>query len=428
MIAFEALKYKFFIPPVVSLLVVCSWIGSECLSISTLEQESATLKKHLAARSSGSGQDDASSKQLFEDKLTKEPIDWKKVSAQVTERQNRGGMGGMTEMRTSMRIQQKLDALSKKELISAFDEIAALDLPDESRRLLQQMLFDPLCQKDPAAALTRYLDRIDDREGMMGMQLNNAIREWSHENPAAANAWFDQQIAAGKFDIKALDGKNRTRKKFESPLIRALISTDPAAAATRLKSLPEDQCVEFLCGQLSDLKDKDQLAYANLVRSRLPQETQARALTCQIHNQVNGEGYTQVTEYMDRIKATPVERTVCIEQAAKDKILLLSMNRKVTRDDLNAMREWANSQALKTTDKLTGYVLATAIRADGKLDFSEAAALASQYHEASGNDDVLIGFLAEYEPSRDHSEEEGRVLAEKISDQKKREEILRRYQ
>jgi hypothetical protein len=144
------------------------------------------------------------------------------------------------------------------------------------------MLFDPLCQKDPAAALTRYLDRIDDLEGMMGMQLNNAIREWSHENPAAANAWFDQQIAAGKFDIKALDGKNRTRKKFESPLIRALISTDPAAAATRLKSLPEDQRVEFLCGQLSDLKDKDQFAYANLVRSGLPQETQARALTCQI--------------------------------------------------------------------------------------------------------------------------------------------------
>jgi hypothetical protein len=423
------LKPRFFIPPVVALCAAGSWIGSERHSISTLEQESAILKERLAARSSGLGPDAAVSKAKSADQLAKgnEPIDWKKMAALVMEMLHNGGMGSMSEMRTQIRIMEKLNALSNKELISAFDEIAALGLPDESRQILQQLLFDPLRKKDPAAALTLYLDRIDDQEGMRGLLLNHAMREWGDENPAAANAWFDQQIAAGKFDSKSLDGKSGARIKFEGPLIRALISTDPATAATRLKSLPEDQRSEFLSNQLCNLNDEEQLAYANLVRSGLPKEAQAEALTYQLSNQLGGEGYTRVTEYLDRIQATPAERAVCVEQGAESKINQLSRNKKVTREDLDAMREWATSQALKTTDKLTGVVLAQSTHANQKLEFPEAATLATQYHDASGNDDVLIGFLAEYDPSQGHSEE-ARAMAEKISDVKKREEILRRFQ
>ena len=90
------------------------------------------------------------------------------------------------------------------------------------------------------------------------------------------------------------------------------------------------------------------------------------------------------------------------------------------------MREWTTSQAPGTTDQVTGVALANSTQGTQKLEFSEAAALATQYHEASGNDEVLTGFLMAYDPDKG-SKEEARVLAQKISDVKKREEILTRF-
>jgi hypothetical protein len=57
------------------------------------------------------------------------------------------------------------------------------------------------------------------------------------------------------------------------------------------------------------------------------------------------------------------------------------------------------------------------------MEFSEAAELAVQYNDASGNDDVLSTFL-DRGPAR-QNKEQARLLAEKISDPKRREEILK---
>ncbi len=384
------------------------------------------LKERLAARSSGSGADGPSSKPKSPDKHAKEKetIDWKKVAAEMGEMRN----GGMGDMRTFMRFQQKLQSMSKEELVSALEEIVGLDLPDESRQMLEQMLLGPLCQKDPEFALTRYIDRINDERGGMSWQLAKAMKDWAGKDPAGATAWFDQQIAVGKFDSKSLDGKSRARMQFEGMLIGTLISTDPAAAAARLKSLPEDQRADAMRNNMgNNIKDEDQLAFANLVREGLPEEDQAKTLAQQASMKAWGEGYTQITEYLDRIQATPAERAVCVEEAAESKVQQLTRNKKITREDIDAMREWATSQAPDTTDKVTGAALASSTHANQKLEFSEAAALATQYHEASGNDDVLIGFLTTGGAGH-RNKEEARALAEKISDVKKREEILSQFQ
>ena len=326
----------------------------------------------------------------------------------------------------SIRLRQKLSALSKEELISALDEIAILDLPDASRQALQRMLLGPLCEKDPECALTRYFEPINDENSTLRWQFANAMTDWAGKNPAAATAWFDQQIAAGKFDGKSLDGKSQAWIQFEGSLITGLISIDPAAAALRLKSLPEDQRADSLQSAGSAIKDEDQLAYANLVRSGLPEKAQAGIFTEKASMLAWEEGYTDITEYLDRIKATPAERAVCVEKAVAAKIRQLSQKKKVTREDIVAMREWATSQAPGTTDKVTGIALATSTQATQKLEFSEAAVLATQYHEAGGKDEVLIGFLMAYDPNNGFKEE-ARVLAAKISDVKKREEILNRF-
>lgn len=89
------------------------------------------------------------------------------------------------------------------------------------------------------------------------------------------------------------------------------------------------------------------------------------------------------------------------------------------------MREWTASQVPGTTDKLTGMVIGTTLSAKEKLNFPEAAALATQYHTASGNDEVLIGFLTSCDLKQQPSSEV-RALIAKISDAKQRDAFLSR--
>jgi hypothetical protein len=416
------LKTPLLIPPVVALAIAGVWLGSQHRTISTLEQESAILQKAIAARTSGSSSDSPRSKPTSPAKAAKdkEPIDWQKIAAQFAEMRQAGGGG---DMRTMMRFHQRLQAMSKEELVTALNEIAILDLPAETRNMLEQMILGPLVEKDPELALTQFIDRIQENDGSLSWQLSTAMQQWAKKDPAAAIAWFDQQIAAGKFDSKSLDGKNSARLQFEGNLIHVLLSSDPDAAGQRLAGLPAEQRDEAL-SQFSRqlLEEKDQLAFANLVRNQVPEKEQARTLAQQASRLVNDEGYSKVTEFLDRIQATPAERTASVERAAENRIQSISFRKKVTREDLDSMREWVTSQAPEKTGAVTGKVLADASQNGRKMEFSEAAELAVQYHDASGNDEVLSAFLDGW-PAR-QNKEQARLLAEKISDPKRREEIL----
>jgi hypothetical protein len=411
-----------FLPPVVALSIAGIWLGNQYGSIAKLEQESAVLQKAIAARSSGSLSDSSTAKPISTTKAAKEkePLDWKKIAAQFAEMQSNGGMG---DMRSMLKFQQRLQAMSKEELVAALDEIAALDLPKKSRDMLEEMLIDPLAQKDPELALTKFIDRVQGDNGSMSGHLTNAIQIWVKIDPASAATWFDQQIAAGKFDSKSLDGKNRTRLEFEGSLISHLLSSDPDAAGRRLAALPEDQRGEAL--QQLSLKDEDQAAFGKLVRDQIPEKDQARTLGLKASSLVSNEGsYSKVTEFLDRIQATPAERTACVEQAAKSRLQNISWQKKITREDLDAMREWVTAQAPESTATATGKALANAVLNSRKMEFSEAADIAVEYNTATGNDDVLSSFLESVAVRQD--KEQARVLAEKISDPKRREEILKK--
>ena len=414
------MKNKFFILPIVALILVASWLGNERRFTSLVEKRSSGLEEALAARASGSGADAVGSKAKSADQLAQEkgPTDWKKLAAQMMERESGGSL------RTYLRIKEKFSALSKEELASALDEIATVDMPEETRRELQFLLLDLLCNQDPEYALTRHFGLASNEDGSTQQRLVDALASWAGKNPAAATAWLDQQIAAGKFDSKFLDGKSPTWMNFEGSLIMTLNSTDPAAAVARLKSLPEGQRNQSLTG--FGIDDKDQLAYANLVRNGLPEKAQAEVFGWQIQGMMLGEGgYTKVTEYLNRIQVTPAERVIYVQAAAACRIDDLSQEKKLTREDIDAMRDWTTSQAPGTTDKVTGFALGYSTGLE-TMEFSKTAALATQYHEASGNDEVLIGFLMACVPE-DSFKEDARVLAAKISDVKKREEILNRF-
>jgi hypothetical protein len=417
------LKATLLIPPAIALAIAVVWLGSQHRSISTLERQSFVLRQAIAKHSSGSAIDSPQARTTAGAKTAKDkqPIDWKQVAARVTDRNRSGNMGDMREM---IRFQQRLLEMSKEELVAALDEIATLDLPDETRNLLEQMILGPIAEKDPEFALTRFIDRVQEQNMGFSWQLSDALRRWSEKDPSAAVAWFDKQIAAGKFDSKSLDGKSQARIQFEGGLIRVLLGSDPDAAGRRLAALPEDQRGEVLSRySFEPVKEEDQAAFAKLVRDQMSEKSRAAPLAKQASLLVSKDGYSEVTAYLDRIQATPVERAACVEEAALTKIQRFTHEKKITREDLDAMREWVGTQAPETTGRVTGEALSRALDSRHKMEFAEAAELAVQYHEAAGNDDVLYSFLEGW-PAR-QNKEEARVLAARISDVNRREEVLK---
>ena len=418
----DSLKPIVFIPPVVALMVVSGWIGTQRRSIATLENESALLKRNLIEqRTQGNGVEPESVKSAASDKSAKEkePIQWKQVAALFAEMRTGNGSG---DMRAMLRFQKRLLAMNREELITALDEISALDLPANDRFALENLLIGPLAQKDPELALTQFIDRINDESRVAAWPLSSALQQWAKKNPLEAAAWFDRQIAAGKFDSKSLDGKSQNRIQFEGVMIHVLLESDTDAAANRLSAMPADQRLEIVNSSFSQIRNDDQAAMAKLIRDQLPAKEQSGAIAQQASLLASGGDYSKVTDYLVRISATPGERTACVEQAAATAVERISYKKKVTRDDIDSMRDWVGSQSPESMDSTTGKALGKATQGAHKIDFKEASELAIQYQQAGGGDDVLSSFL-ESGAIWTHKEE-ARLLAEKISDVKRRTEIL----
>ena len=412
--------------PAAALVVAATGVGLQRRSLAVLEQENGVLHQHLAAaRAAAADPARAQADAPGQSAKDQRPIDWRKIADQFDDMQH----GGLRDMRTMMRFQQRLQAMSQQETLAALEEIATLDLPAASRAMLEQMLIGPLIQKDPEFALTHFIDRLQAGHDPIGWQLSRALQEWAKKDVVKAGAWFDQQIAAGKFDSKALDGKSQSRIQFEGNLIGVLIASDPAAAARRLGAMPEDQRGEILRNNAfgwgsGAATAADQLALAKLVRDQVPAKDQAQLFGQQASRLVSQGGYAKVTEYLERIAATPAERAVCVEQAATNK--LWSNKEKLASEDIDALRAWSASQAPDATDSVTGKILATAMQCNHKLEFAEAAALAVQYGQASGRDEVLGTFLESWQAR--NNKEQARALAAQIADENRRAQILKNLQ
>ncbi len=419
------MKLKNLIPPLLALALVGAWLGTRRQAISSIERDSSVLRERIQARASGASADALEARPDAPGKSTKsqEAIDWKKVAASFAEM--RSG-NGMQDMRASIRLQNRLQNFTKEQLVSALDEIAALDLADADRDQLEQMLIRPLLEKDPEFTLNRFIDRVQGEHSSVGWQLSHGLQKWVEKDAGAAIAWFDAQIAAGKFDSKSLDGKSQSRIQFEGSVISSLLASDAPAAWDRLGALPEDQRAEALSRfQFRSVKEEDQLAFADLVRDKIPAHEQGSVLARQATQIVATADYDKVSDYFSRIKATPEERAACAEEAAEVKMRNYSQ-KKPTREDFETMRAWLSSEAPEAKDRITGEILGNAMQGGKKMEFSEASELAIHYHESSGNDEVLGAFLESW-PARNHKTE-ARALAEKISDEKLRTEILKRLE
>ncbi|MCW1923605.1 hypothetical protein OKA05_13655 [Luteolibacter arcticus] len=415
-----------FLPPAVALVASGLWLGLQQQSISSLEKETVLLRQHVEAakNAAATAEDSSLAGARANGKKAEDPeaIDWKDLADTMAKAES----GGMPDMRAMMKLQTKLMSLSGAELTAALDEIAALDLNKDARSSLEGMLINLLAQKEPKLVLDRYLDRINDSRGGMGSwQMAHAFQQWSGKDGAAAVAWLDAQIAAGKFDSKSLDGKSQSRLQFEGAAIASLISSDVDAAGKRIAALPEDQRRElFQQGMFMNVKAGSEKNLAALVREHVPEKERPQALASSTGTMIHQGGYEKVGKFLDEIDATPDERKEVAKQAATSKLQQLSHQGKVDREAIDEMREWVAQESPDSVDSVTGESLGNMWNRQTKWE--DNAKLIGELHAANPSDELLVSFLKGHQArqNRDAALE----MAAKITDETKRAEVTARLE
>ena len=392
------------------------WLLMQRRSISTVETETATLEKQIAAaRPQGPARPGAAVKIPTETGDAEDgKIDWKKIVSQLS------GQGEHAEL---TRLCKRLEGLTAGEIDAALDEIGRLDLPAEPRERLAGMLLGTLAAKDPEAALNRFVKAGDCRVPDMTVTgiLTNALETWARKDLGKANAWMDRKISSGVFASNTLAGYGPMRIQLEGVLVRALLPSDPAAAGRRLAELTEDGAFRVLSRDYACAvrQNQDDAAFATLTRDILPESRRIEVFSN--HASRLSKDYADVSGYLGRIDATSAEREACVEAVAESKMNSIAYDRAVTLDEVEALREWAGTNH-SDIDKVTGTALGNAINGN-RMSFDEASAIVLHYYEASGDDAVIRAFLASDARSFGDS---ARALAEKIADPGQRAEILER--
>jgi len=423
----QFMKPLHFLPPAVALVASGLWLGLQQRSISTLEKDTVLLRQHVeAAKAAATGDDSSLAGTRAHGKKPKDSdaIDWKNLADSMAKAER----GGMPDMRAMVQLQTKLMSLSGAELTAALDEIAALDLSNDARRSLEGMLVSMLAQKEPKLMLDRYIDRLsDDRSGggLSSFHFVNAFQQWSGKDGAAAMAWLDAQIAAGKFDSKALDGKSHSRSQFEAAAVASLLNSDVDAAAKRLAALPEDQRRElFQQGMFMNVKPGSEKNFAALVRQSLPENERGQALSHATTMMIHQGGYEKVGKFLEEIEATPGERKDIVKQAATNKIQQMSHQGGIDRKKVDEMRAWVTQNSPDNVDSVTGESLGNIWSGQSKWD--DNAKIISELHAEKPSDDLLISFLSGSQATQ--HQEAALELAAKISDETKRAEIMARLE
>lgn len=416
----ETMEAKHYILPAAALVLAFVFAGGQRKRISDLRAENGDLHGLIAtARAADSGEDPKRPDRPDPDG---KPIDWQNLAALLHDKTD-GAAPGLFS------LQRRLLAMDTADLLAELDRIAALDVDEATRLGLENLILDPLCKKDPEAALQRFKEKLRGQEGIQTYLLTHALKDWAKRDPAEAAAWLDGGVAAGDFDARSLDGKNPVWTRLEAAVVFGHFAADPAKAEARLSDLPPEMRADILAqaDAFHKMSAGDEIAYAEIVRRQLDAKGRVAAIAERAGTVMAAGGdYAAVDEYLDSVYAAPDERERGAERVARESAEKLAGKGKLGAPDIEEMRIWAGRDAPGAVGRLTGHALGMAAKPGGGMDFTEAAALAARYRESDGNDDALHSFLSMIDPKANRAE--ARKLAETIIDPGKREILLRRFE
>jgi hypothetical protein len=397
--------------PVAALALGIGWLSHQRSEIIRIEEATAGLRARLAVLAMpGRGGDDSPARARAAAGRAGAGVrvpNWQSIARRLAER--RSIFSDPWDDYAAARLQQDINSLPVADLTAALDTVATLDVPADVRLRLEAMLLDALSLQDPALALRRYGDRIGATDDALRWPLRQAFRRWLGLDPAAAQAWFDGQLAAGAFVSTALDGRHALRNEFEATLVSRLMASDPPAAGRRIAEVAEDQRRDVLEQAWGVLESGSHKAYAAIVRQVLAEQDQREMMQKAVFLLTGPRDTTKVDEFLAQVDASPGERTIAARTAATCWIGRLPEEQRLAAAEFGPLRDWLAKQAPAAANTITGEV----IGANPAAPFEEAARLVGELHAADGGDDLLAAFLAS-PLARQHAAA-ARPLAEGIS-------------
>jgi RNA polymerase sigma factor (sigma-70 family) len=411
------MKTSTWITPTIVLLVAGVWTGTKYQSLATLERGNASLREKINL-----AQQTQQPSMAVKSQNDDGAINWQKLATEPDNGPEKS------------RFLKRLEMMNREEMIAVLGQISSFDCPTGRRTVLESPVINRLSKIDPEWVLDHYAERLREK----GLGLDWAWAIWARKDLAAATAWLDAQIAAGRLDSIGLD-ENRgseARSRFESRLIAYLLDSDPTAVSRRLGALPETQRESVVSSLGNGMADRllnqpagsNHLAFANLVRSHIPAERQTEVLSKCMDYMWGVDEFPKFTAYMDAIEATPEERISCAEKFSGHYIRMLSNKRKVTLDDLEKLRGHFAEISPERVDALTAGSLAEAVKGrHSSMMFPQASELAVALLKATGNDSVLAQLLetANFDKA---DKDLGKQLAAKVRDESRRAAILKRFE
>jgi hypothetical protein len=323
--------------------------------------------------------------------------------------------------------------MSIAELESSLDEVAVAGLSEADLAVLERTLGSLLLDKDPERGLTKYVDRVhDDGSSPFGWILAPAFGKWAQVDPTKAEAWFDRQIAAGKFDSPLVNGFPSTRILFEHELTFALLKQSADSAGRRLAAFPQEQRIKVLRGVGAGRAIYNDEAlhrpFAEMLRRQLPDEDRLDAVSWPLidRGETGTIEYSAVDAYFSRIEATSSEVGACIlAVAAEGRFPRESDNLFDTMPtDLVALREWVTKNSLELVDEATALALQNIVNHSGNK-LPQWVDYASGLHKAGAGDEVLIAVI-EAHNAADHKDLILNLVRQ-ISDGESRSRYLKQF-
>ncbi len=414
------MKPKHLALPLIALVIAGMVLWVQRKNVSELRVGNGQLRERIAAARVAESPSDPSRPDRPDPRG--KPIDWDKLATLYREHPE----GTAREM---LSIQRRLLAMDSDELLASLDRIDAMELDDVTRNQLEILILDPLCKKDPEAALERFKGRLGEQSGIGTFFLSNALKDWVKRDVAAATAWLDREIAAGTLDPKSLDGKSPMRARLESAVVFGIFAENPAKAEARLSNMSAAMRAEILgqADMFHKMGDGDEIAFAEIVRRQLDENGRVTAISKRAEKVIGrGGDFAAVDEYLDSVYAAPDERERSAESAARQYSASLAFKGELSAAGIDAMRAWAGRDAPEAVDQLTSEALIHAVKSGGSMDTGQAMDLAKRYHESAGGDGFLSYFLNNIDPKENKAE--ARKLADEISDPAVRGRLLDRLE
>jgi hypothetical protein len=403
------------LPPLLAAAAMAAWAGKQKAEIRTVEAETAEIDLLVAAARQEA--EPSAAERLGQSRNGEQgpdQMDWAALARDVLQMQREGP----ARMRGMLRLHRMMLEWSADDFDAALAQIGATQLSDQQSDALIQLVADRFLDQHPHRALDSLAPMLAADSPLM-WQLGNALQKLAHDDPAAASAWLDKQIASGALEGKSLEGGSRGRSVLEARLASALLESDPAAAIRRLEAIPGPDRVDTF-NQIPNLYEKP-AAFA-AIRSVLKPDEQSRVFANAATQAASSGGLERAARFFEEAGFTTEERSAAVSSAATGSLRRDGRSGSVTHEQVGSVREWISTQAPGSEDRATGEALANLARPwETAFKVEDAVAIVSRFHDEGAGDEMIAGFVKQNQHRANHAQM--RPLLEKVRDQELKNEL-----